>query len=184
MADQRKTKNDKRINALITRLARMRVPLGFVCAGGVLWLARPTLRSLAVGGVIALAGEAFRFWAAGHLEKGREVTQSGPYRITRHPLYVGSAIIALGAAVATARVSAMVLIAAYMATTILSAIRHEEAGMRASFGDQYDAYAESRAQPVERPFSVRRAMKNKEHKAVAGLAAVAAILWAKAFFHP
>ena len=45
-------------------------------------------------------------------------------------------IIALGAAVATARVSAAVLIAVYMAATILSAIRHEEAGMRASFGDQ------------------------------------------------
>ena len=82
-----------------------------------------------------------RVWAAGHLEKGREVTQSGPYRLTRHPLYAGSAIIALGAATASARPSAMVLIAAYMAATIISAIRHEEASMRAAFGDQYDAYA-------------------------------------------
>ena len=78
----------------------------------------------------------------------------------------------------------MVLIAVYMAATILSAIRHEEAGMRAAFGDQYDAYAESRARPVERPFSLARAMKNKEHKAIAGLAAVAAILAAKAFLFP
>ena len=71
-----------------------------------------------------------------------------------------------------------------MTATIVSAIRHEEAGMRASFGDQYDAYAQSRAKPVERPFSLARAMKNKEHKAVAGLAAVAAILAAKAYFYP
>jgi protein-S-isoprenylcysteine O-methyltransferase Ste14 len=186
---------EQRVEILAATIARARVPLGFACAGVVLWLARPTSQSLVVGGAIALAGEAVRIWAAGHLEKGREVTQSGPYRITRHPLYIGSAVIALGAAVATAQPGAMVLIAAYMAVTILSAIHHEEAGMRASFGDQYDAYAQSRAllraprsggqaQPVERPFSLARAMKNKEHKAVAGLAAVAAILWAKAFLQP
>ena len=30
-----------------------------------------------------LAGEALRLWAAGHLEKGKEVTRSGPYRWVR-----------------------------------------------------------------------------------------------------
>jgi uncharacterized membrane protein len=171
-------------DGLAARLARIRVPLGFFCAGAVLYLARPTPRSLAIGGLIALAGEMVRIWAAGHLEKGKEVTQSGPYRLTRHPLYIGSSIIALGAAVASARASAMLIIAAYMAATIVSAIRHEEASMRESFGDQYEAYARSRAMRVERPFSLARAMKNKEHKAVAGLAVVAAMLAVKAFFRP
>ena len=36
------------------------------------------------------------------------------------------------------------------------------------------------AVPVARPFSLSRAMKNKEYRAVAGLAAVAAILAVKA----
>jgi hypothetical protein len=169
-------------NQIEITLARWRVPIGFACAAAVLYLARPTPRSLAMGGAIALIGEAVRIWAAGHLEKGREVTQSGPYRLTRHPLYAGSAIIALGAAIASARLSAMALIGIYMAATIVSAIRHEEASMRASFGDQYDAYAQSRGAPVERPFSLARAIKNKEHKSIAGLAAVAAILAAKAYF--
>ena len=176
---QRNTKHETRIE---TWLARWRVPLGFFCAVAVLYLARPTARTLAIGGMIALVGEAVRFWAAGHLEKGREVTQSGPYRFMRHPLYAGSAIIALGAAVASARVSAMLVIAAYMAATIVSAIRHEEASMRAAFGDAYDSYARSRGAPVERAFSLARALKNKEYEAVAGLAAVAAILAAKAFW--
>lgn len=166
-------------------VARLRVPLGFLCAGVVLWLSQPTPRSLAIGGLIAAVGEIVRIWAAGHLDKGREVTQSGPYRVTRHPLYAGSAIIAVGAAVASARVSVAILIGAYMAITIVSAIRHEEASMRAAFGDEYDAYAESRARAVERPFSFTRAMSiNKEYKAVAGLVVVAAILAAKAFFNP
>jgi hypothetical protein len=170
----------KGVDRLASRLARIRVPLGFFCAGAVLYLARPTGRSVALGGAIALAGEMIRIWAAGHLEKGQEVTQSGPYRLMRHPLYAGSAIIALGGAVASARVSAMVIIAVYMIATIGSAVRHEEASMRAAFGDEYDAYAQSRAVPVVRPFSVARAIKNKEHKAVAGLVVVAAILAAKA----
>ena len=55
-------------------LARSRVPLGFAFGVLVVLLARPTARSLMTGGAVALVGEAVRIWAAGHLEKGREVT--------------------------------------------------------------------------------------------------------------
>jgi protein-S-isoprenylcysteine O-methyltransferase Ste14 len=163
-------------DTLATAVARARVPLGFACAAAVLWLSTPTGRSLTIGALVSIVGEVIRIWASGHLEKGREVTQSGPYRLTRHPLYLGSAIIAAGAAIASARVSVAIIIAVYMAVTLGAAIRHEEASMRAAFGESYDAYAQSRATPVERSFSLSRAMKNKEYKAVAGLAAVAAIL--------
>jgi protein-S-isoprenylcysteine O-methyltransferase Ste14 len=155
------------------------VPLGFVCGALVLWLARPTQRSLLIGGAIAVGGELIRIWAAGHLEKGSEVTQSGPYRLTRHPLYAGSALVAVGAAVASADAAAAAIVVAYVAITIAAAIRHEESNMRAAFGDGYDAYVQSRAQPVARSFSLSRAIKNKEHKAVAGLLAAAALLAAK-----
>ena len=164
----------------VTRLARWRVPLGFFCAGAVLYLARPTPRSLAIGGTIALIGEVVRLWAAGHLEKGREVTQSGPYRITRHPLYAGSAIVALGAAVASARLTAAAAIGFYMAMTIVAAVRHEEQNMRAQFGDGYDAYLQSRTAPVERAFSLHRALRvNKEYKAVLGIVVLVVILAVK-----
>ena len=173
MPEERKTK-------IAERLARSRVPLGFFCGVAVLYLALPTPRSLAIGGAIALLGEMVRIWAAGHLEKGNEVTQSGPYQITRHPLYAGSAIVALGAAVASARVSAALLIGSYIIITILAAVRHEERNMRAKFGDGYDAYLESRTAQVARAFSLRRAMKvNKEYKAVAGLVAFALIMAVK-----
>jgi len=172
------------LDGIAAVFARLRVPLGFLSAAAVIWLSRPTAKSLAIGALVAAIGEALRIWAAGHLDKGREVTQSGPYRMTRHPLYAGSAIIAAGLAIASARGVVAALIAAYVAIAIGSAVRHEEASMRAAFGDEYEAYAESRATPVERPFSFTRAMKiNKEYKAVAGLAAVAAILAAKAALH-
>jgi protein-S-isoprenylcysteine O-methyltransferase Ste14 len=72
------------------RLARVRVPIGFAASLIALLLAHPTRGSIVAGLSLAVAGEAIRVWAAGHLEKGKEVTSSGPYRLTGHPLYLGS----------------------------------------------------------------------------------------------
>src|SRR5206468_3622799 len=92
------------------RLARLRVPLGFVCGVVVLWLAQPTRESLVYGSGIAAIGEALRVWAAGHLNKSQEVTSSGPYRWTAHPLYVGSSVLGVGLAIASAILAAALLI--------------------------------------------------------------------------
>jgi hypothetical protein len=64
--------------------------------------------------------------------------------------------------------------------TILAAIRHEEANMRAAFGDGYDAYLSSRATPVDRAFSLERALRNKEYRAITGLVVLAAVFAFKA----
>ena len=74
---------------LLFRIARLRVAFGFAAAAVTIALARPSWESLAAGSLVAAAGEAVRIWAAGHLVKGREVTTSGPYRFTGHPLYLG-----------------------------------------------------------------------------------------------
>ena len=82
------------------RVARTRVTLGFLVAGIAFWLATPTWGALGAGAILSAAGEILRVWAAGHLRKGQEVTTSGPYRFVRHPLYVGSAVMGVGFAVA------------------------------------------------------------------------------------
>jgi protein-S-isoprenylcysteine O-methyltransferase Ste14 len=151
------------------RLARLRVPLGFVASAVVVWLATPSWRTWTVGLAIALAGEAFRVWAAGHLEKSREVTRSGPYRLTRHPLYVGSSIVALGVVVASRSAAVAVLAAVYMGATIAAAVRTEEAFLREAFGPAYEDYRGSRAEPMRRRFSWARALRNREHRALSGV---------------
>ena len=113
-------------------LVRRRVTLGFVVAIAALMMARPTWTTWSVGLAIAVVGEALRIWAAGHLEKGREVTRSGPYRWTRHPLYVGSAIIALGVVIASRSAVVALIGAAYIGVTIPLAVRAEEAFLRRS----------------------------------------------------
>ena len=152
-------------------LARRRVTLGLVAVIATLILAQPTWTAWRIGLAIATAGEAVRVWAAGHLEKGREVTRSGPYRWTRHPLYVGSSIMALGIVIAARSVTVAVVAAVYMVSTLTAAIRTEEAFLSHAFGDSYDRYRESRAEPMPRRFSLARAMRNREYRAAAGLAA-------------
>jgi protein-S-isoprenylcysteine O-methyltransferase Ste14 len=147
-----------------------------VAAGGALWLARPTPVSLALGATVAIIGEALRIWAAGHLEKGREVTASGPYRLSRHPLYLGSAVIAFGFAVAAASAWAATLVLAYLVLTYGAAIRSEEAHLTEKFGRAYPEYRDGRSAIAGRRFSLARVMKNREYRAIGGLLLVLALL--------
>ena len=149
-------------------LARLRVPLGFLSAAIAYWLAQPTPRSVLLGMSIAAVGELLRIWASGHIDKGREVTRSGPYRFIRHPLYVGSAIMGLGFIVAARSWAAGFLVASYLGLTLTAAIRTEEAVLDARFQGEYAAYREGLTPAVPRSFSLARLGSNREYRAVAG----------------
>ena len=153
------------------RIARLRVALGFAGAAVTLAFARPSWGSLAAGSLVAVAGEAVRIWAAGHLVKVSEVTTSGPYRFTGHPLYLGSLLIVVGCVVAAASPVVAAVVLTYLAIMIPVAIRLEEATLTAAFGDSYPRYRRGAAPRSARRFSVRRALGNREHVAVAGLLA-------------
>ena len=156
-------------------LARRRVTLGFVCGAAALVLARPTWATWMIGCSVAVVGEAVRIWAAGHLEKDREVTSSGPYRFTAHPLYVGSAIMGVGFAIAASSIIVAGLVGLYLVTTLSAAVRREEAFLRTTFGERYQAYQTGSAKP-SRTFSLDRVHRNREYRAVGGLCVVALIL--------
>jgi protein-S-isoprenylcysteine O-methyltransferase Ste14 len=163
----------------LRRVARLRVPIGFAAGVVVLWFAEPTERSLVVGGMVAIAGEALRVWAAGHLEKGREVTASGPYALTRHPLYVGSTIIGIGVAIACASWVVVFLVFAYLAITLTAAVRTEEAHLTEKFGEVYPDYRAGRVTAMLRTFSFGRVMRNREYRAIIGLLIAAGLLVGK-----
>ena len=165
--------------SVVETLARRRVALGFLCGIAALVLARPSRESLIAGAAVAAAGEGVRIWAAGHLEKGREVTASGPYRFLRHPLYVGSGIITLGFVVASRSVSVTVLAAVYLGLTYTAAIRREEAFLTERFGAAYPDYRAGRLPGVQRRFSLERAIRNREYRAVAGILTALSVLAAK-----
>jgi protein-S-isoprenylcysteine O-methyltransferase Ste14 len=171
---------------VIVALARWRVALGFVCGALVLWLAQPTAGTLTAGAAIALGGECLRLWAAGHLNKAREVTISGPYRWFAHPLYVGSSIMGVGLAVASNRIAVAGLIVLYLVVTLTAAVRNEEAFLRRTFGDRYDRYRRGTAGVAlggRRRFSLAQAAANREHRALVGLAVAVLLLVLKATYN-
>jgi len=173
MADAIGSRNPR---GVVPILARRRVPLGFIVAIAAVMVARPTWESWRIGLLVAAAGEAIRIWAAGHLEKSREVTRSGPYRFVRHPLYIGSTVIAAGVVVASRSVPLALLVTIYMIVTIAAAISQEEAYLTRAFGDTYDRYRRSDAERMRRRFTIERALRNREYRAVIGLFAGFAIL--------
>ena len=183
MADGRPTGGARYM--VVATLARFRVALGFVFGVLVLILARPNKESLTIGMSIAACGEAIRVWAAGHLRKSREVTVSGPYRWVAHPLYVGSAVMGVGLAIASASVLVAALVAIYLVATLTAAIKNEESFLRRTFGDQYDLYRSGveakrreRSAASQRRFSVEQAMANREYRAIAGLGvAILLLIW-------
>ncbi|HVF47244.1 MAG TPA: isoprenylcysteine carboxylmethyltransferase family protein [Pyrinomonadaceae bacterium] len=62
--------------------------------------ANPTVMSLAVGAVIALAGLALRAWSSGHIRKASVLAVTGPYAHTRNPLYLGTLVMGVGFTIA------------------------------------------------------------------------------------
>jgi len=83
-----------------TWASRWRVPMGFGLAALYLLLAQPAPKLLLCGAALAFAGLLLRAWAAGHLSKNQRLACGGPYAYTRNPLYLGSAIMGLGGALA------------------------------------------------------------------------------------
>ena len=166
---------------MMARLARLRVPLGFASAAVAYWLAQPSWMTILTGALVAIPGEAIRLWASGHIEKGREITRSGPYRFVRHPLYVGSAIMGAGFAVASASWIVAALVAVYLGLTLTAAILTEEATLDARFDGGYAAYREGRAEAVQRSFSAARVAANHEYRTLAGLATAFLLLIARMY---
>jgi len=123
------------------RVAKLRVPGGFVLVAAFLWLSTPTWGSLIYGLAISLLGLALRAWAAGHLEKNRTLAESGPYAYLRNPLYIGTLTVAAGFALASRRWELGLLFAAVFLLIYLPVVELEEQHLRSLFPD-YKTYAD------------------------------------------
>ena len=117
-----------------SRIARrIRVPLTFAFTGVCLWLAESTWTSIAIGAVIMVFGLLLRGRAAGHVQKDKVLTVTGPYAYTRNPLYLGSILLALGFAEAAQNIWIGVVMVALFLAIYLPIIRAEEAYLGATF---------------------------------------------------
>ncbi len=171
---------------------RSRVRLGYPLAAVVLWFSRPTPRSILLGGMVGLLGLWLRGYAAGYLHKQEVLTITGPYAHTRNPLYLGSSVLALGAAIATRSWISASLLILYFAIFYSIVMRREEKELYMHHSAAFEEYA--RAVPLFFPrllpaefagrtsgsFSLAQYKKNHEWQAALGfllLLAALLLIW-------
>jgi len=121
---------------------RIRVPLGFLTAALYLFeCSRRPVHPAAVAWSLALVlpGLALRAAAAGTVKKNHELTIAGPYAYTRNPLYLGSALIAAGFALALFDWRMALLIVLGFAAIYIPVIFSEEHFLRSAFAG-FDDY--------------------------------------------
>ena len=172
---------------------RWRVRFGYPVAAIFLALAKPNPRSILVGGIVAAFGLLVRAAAAGHLRKDERLAITGPYSVSRNPLYLGSAILAAGFVIAGDSLWAGGIVGLYFAVFYYAVIRNEEADLRKRFGAPFDEYAArvplffpslrvradevSKAKSPENSFSWPQYKRNREYQALLGTLAGLGVVW-------
>jgi len=167
-----------------TWASRWRVPLGFVLGAAYLILAQPSPPLLLSGAALGLAGLLLRAWSAGHLAKNQRLATSGPYACTRNPLYLGSALMGLGAAVAGRSWIMGLAFAAFFILVYWPVMEREAQFLQREFPEAFEPYARQvplffpkfpRIRTPSEKFQWALYLKNREYEAAMGY--VAAMLF-------
>ncbi|MEE9219740.1 MAG: isoprenylcysteine carboxylmethyltransferase family protein [Acidobacteriota bacterium] len=157
------------------------------------WWARPTRTWLWVGLVPLVAGEAVRWWAAGHLLKSKELVTSGPYAYTQNPLYLGRLLILVGLGVMCTLpwklnwLALAVGLGGFYGYYLPRKLRVEGARLESKHGERWKQYRRSvpilfpttRRYPGTEPqrWSWERMVRNREYVMLLGLGVLVLLLW-------
>ncbi|MFK7954939.1 MAG: isoprenylcysteine carboxylmethyltransferase family protein [Lysobacterales bacterium] len=131
--------------ALVWGLSRYWPAPGLLPDGARLWLA---------GGLIALALilDLSALWAFRKAqttvnplspERSRSIVRTGPYRVSRNPMYLGMALILTAWVVWRGQPLGLFLVAGFLAYLTVFQIKPEEAALAAKFGEPYGDYLRS-----------------------------------------
>ena len=95
----------------------------------------------AIGMTMAMAGMLIRLYASGHIMKNKELAQSGPYAVVRHPLYTGNILLVIGFAIANQSLWAIPLAVAFFWFYYPPAIEYEDRKLLGIFGQAWRDWA-------------------------------------------
>ena len=105
-----------------------------------------------LGALVFVAGLGVMLWAARcfaragttlkPFERTSTLVESGPFRVTRNPMYLGMVVMLVGAALALGTPGPWLAAAALAVILDLRFIRNEERALAASLGEPYERYRE------------------------------------------
>jgi hypothetical protein len=110
-----------------------------VCA----WLAAPGGYRVVIGLAIAVAGQAWRIYAAGVIYKNKQLATTGAYSLVRHPLYLGNFLILGGFTLASANWGVTAAVIFFLLFYYPAAIRYEDTKLEGIFADDWRAWSKN-----------------------------------------
>ena len=166
----------------MTLLKRYRIPITFIILVPLLALSILSGRFphnpfnvndiQGIGGtILVLLGTGLRSWAAGIVHKRKKLTTTGPYAFMRHPLYVGSLLMALGICSILGDFKLLFAVLAITFAIYIPKVRTEERFLSNNFENEWNDYKHRTGYffPKDNSFRIRsewsisRWTKNKEY---------------------
>jgi protein-S-isoprenylcysteine O-methyltransferase Ste14 len=171
----------------IEYIIKYRSFVGMICLIFLLYLAEPSPKSVAVGFFFIITGMFFRAWSSGYINKDSELATSGPFALTRNPLYFGNFVLGLGIAIAGNNLySYLIFFVFYLLFfPFLMIIEHKR--LKQKFGEKYENWSKksnSFFPKIKRlkklDFNISYYMKNREYRVLCFSLFVVAVLVLKA----
>jgi protein-S-isoprenylcysteine O-methyltransferase Ste14 len=166
-------------------IQKLRVPLGFVVAALVIYLAKPTGTTIFAGLPFAFLGALLRGLAAGTIRKDSSLATSGPYAWTRNPLYLGSFMLQVGFGIMSGSWIAAGLTILPSLVVYPNVIRNEEGHLLRLFPAEFRAYCAAvprflpRFRHTGHAFSRTQYFANREYNTAMGFILVLAVFVVK-----
>lgn len=166
-----------------------RTKLSGILGVSFLIFAKPTTASLFMGASLIMVGEALRIWSSGYIHKNQNLSVTGPYSLTRNPLYVGSFLLGTGFVITTNVLWLIFLYLLFFGGIYWFTIRWEEEKLKGIFPGEWEEYIQGvpRFFPLLRipryrkgTFHWSQVFRNKELLNASVVVVVYAILWGKA----
>jgi protein-S-isoprenylcysteine O-methyltransferase Ste14 len=111
--------------------------------------------------IIATVGLAYSVWGLAYLRRSfsiipeaRRLVTGGPYSLSRHPVYLGEVVTAIGINLATAGWLGALAVGYFIVCELLR-IRWEEGVLSRAFPGEYPAYAQAVPRYVPNPLRTR-----------------------------
>ena len=182
------------LNNVLDFIVKRRVKFSFLFAIIFFVIVKPNFTSIIVGFLVSVCGECIRTWASGYIMKNKLLAKEGPYSLVRHPLYLGSFIIGIGASIMGNSEEFFLIFLGIFLLVYLRLMKKEEVDMERLFGKEFFEYRNNTPMLIpglkslkeigklfSNNFSWSLVKKHKEYNAWLGIVGSAAILLIKAY---